>query len=101
MLYNDYSLQEGNKNLKEVEEMKKLLFVLSIVLVIGFFNGIESTYTRNAVVVGIRDNMVIYKDTCGYIWHYEGEGTIGEEVVLVMNDNHTSTIKDDTIKEIR
>ena len=40
-------------------------------------------------------------DTCGYMWTYQGDAVIGESVTLVMDDAHTSTIKDDVVIRVK
>ena len=87
--------------MKEGYKMKKLLVVLSIVLVLGLLWNIESTYTRTAVVIDCTNDVIVCKDKSGNIWQYEGQAVTGETVVLIMNDNHTSTITDDIVKGIK
>lgn len=78
--------------------IKKILIILSVILVLGFMWNIESTYTRQATVTNSKDNIVTVKDNCGYVWKYKGSATVGDSVILVMYDNHTSKITDDIIK---
>ena len=81
--------------------LKKLLVVLSIVMVLGLLWGAESTYTRQAVITKSENNIVTCQDKSGYIWQYKGEAVVGEEVKLIMYDNHTSKISDDIVKGIK
>ena len=81
--------------------MKKLLVILGIVLVLGLLWGAESGYTRKAVIISSKNNIVTAKDESGNIWHYNGDGAIGEEIELIMDDNHTSKITDDIVKGIK
>ena len=81
--------------------MKKLLVVLGIVLVLGLLWGCESTYTRKATVISSNNNVVTCKDNSGNIWQYEGGAAVGEKVVLIMEDNHTSIIADDVVKGVK
>lgn len=81
--------------------IKKILIVLSVILVLGFMWNIESTYTRQATVTNSKDNIVTCKDNCGHIWEYKGSATVGDNVTLVMSDNHTSKITDDIVKGIK
>ena len=87
--------------MKEGYEMKKLLVVLSIILVLGLLWNTESTYTRKAVVVSAKNNVVTCQDKNGNIWQYNGQAVVGETVELIMNDNHTSTINDDVVKGVK
>lgn len=82
--------------------MKKLLIsITTALLFLGICGGYESTYTRRATITAIKGNTVYCQDSCGYLWKYEGEGRIGDNITLVMNDNHTSTITDDIITEVK
>ena len=81
--------------------IKKILIVLSVVLVLGLMWGAESTYTRTATITNSESGMVTARDNCGYIWQYKGSATIGDSVILVMHDNHTSKITDDIIKGVK
>ena len=81
--------------------IKKILIVLSVVLVLGLMWGAESTYTRTATITNSESGMVTARDNCGYIWQYKGSATIGDSVILVMHDNHTSKITDDIVKGVK
>ena len=81
--------------------LKKLLVVLGIIMVLGLLWGCESTYTRTATVINNQNNLVTCQDMSGNVWQYKGNNAIGEQVKLIMNDNHTSKITDDIIKEVK
>lgn len=81
--------------------IKKILVVLSVVLVLSFMWGAESTYTRTATITNSESGIVTAEDNCGYIWQYKGSATVGDNVTLVMHDNHTSRVTDDIIKEVK
>lgn len=81
--------------------IKKILIVLSIILILGFMWNIESTYTRQATVTNSDNGVVTAKDNCGHIWEYKGSATVGDNVTLVMCDNHTSKITDDIVKGVK
>lgn len=81
--------------------IKKILVVLSVILVLGFMWGAESTYTRQAEVISIKGDTVRAEDKGGHIWEYKGSATVGDNVTLVMHDNHTSKITDDIIKGVK
>ena len=81
--------------------MKKVLIALSIVLVLGLMWGAESTYTRTATITNSDNGIVTAKDKSGHIWQYKGTAIIGDDVILIMNDNHTSTVTDDIIKRVK
>lgn len=81
--------------------IKKILIVLSVILVLGLLWNTESTYTRQATVTNSKDNIVTCKDNCGYVWEYKGSAIVGDNITLIMHDNHTSKIADDTVKGIK
>lgn len=81
--------------------MKKILIVLSIILVLSLMWGCESTYTRTATVISIDNGIVSTVDNRGHIWEYKGSAIIGDRVTLVMHDNHTSKITDDIVKGVK
>ena len=81
--------------------IKKILIVLSIILVLGFMWGTESTYTRTATITNSNNGIVTATDNCGHIWEYKGSATIGDNVTLVMHDNHTSKVTDDIVKGVK
>jgi hypothetical protein len=81
--------------------VKRILIVLGIILVLGLMWGCESTYTRQAEVISVEDDVVQAEDKSGYIWEYKGSATVGDSVTLVMHDNHTSNITDDIVKGVK
>lgn len=81
--------------------VKKILIVLAIFTVLGLMWGCESTYTRQAEVISIKGDIVRAEDKSGNIWEYKGSARIGDNVTLVMYDNHTSKITDDVIKGVK
>lgn len=80
---------------------KRVLVVLVVFVVLGLLWSADSTYTREAVIVKSDDNIITCEDNGGNIWRYEGKGIVGEKITLVMYDNHTSKITDDTVKGIK
>ena len=81
--------------------IKKILIVLSVVLVLGLMWGAESTYTRTATITNSSNGVVTAEDESGHIWQYKGSATVGDSITLVMYDNHTSKITDDIIKGVK
>lgn len=80
--------------------LKKILIILSIMLVLGLMWSYESTYTRQAIITNSENGIVTVQDNCGYIWQYKGSATVGDNITLVMYDNHTSNITDDIVKGV-
>ena len=81
--------------------IKKILIVLSVILVLGLMWGAESTYTRTATITNSESGIVTAEDKSGHIWQYKGSATVGDDITLVMNDNHTSKITDDIVKGVK
>lgn len=83
--------------------MKKLVFVL--VLVLGFYGAsyFEHNYTRDECkVVDIIDGYARIEDKVGHYWDCDDEGLeIGDYVDLKMFDNYSSAyIGDDIVKKV-
>lgn len=78
-----------------------LFITLTAFLFLGWAGSLESTYTRKATITNISGDTIYCTDTCGYLWEYYGNGTIGQYVTLIINDNHTSSITDDVIMEVK
>ena len=81
--------------------IKKILIVLVRVIAIGIIGNMESIYTRTATITNSNNGIVTAEDKSGHIWEYKGSATIGDSVILVMHDNHTSKITDDIVKEVK
>lgn len=82
--------------------IKKVIIVLTVIIVIGLMGAIETTYTRNAVVVNVDNLEVTAEDKQGNLWVFIADGySINDNVTLVMNDNHTTKITDDKIIKIK
>lgn len=84
--------------------MKKTIYItiaiIAVILTLSAFNWIDSTYTRQATVIDSTAGIVTVRDMNGNIWEYKGIAVKGDTVTLIMNDNHTTTIKDDIIMEV-
>lgn len=86
--------------------MKKIIITTLIIVLsvcfIGTIGMLESTYTRDVIIVSIKDQEITVEDTQGYLWTFIGEGyEIDQEITVVMNDQHTGTIIDDEIVRVR
>lgn len=77
------------------------IIVIATIILIGLFCGYESTYTRQATVILSQNNIVTCIDKQGNTWNYIGDAAEGQEVTLIMYDNHTSNITDDIIKGVK
>lgn len=81
--------------------IKKIALVLIILLAIGLLNNFESTYTRKAKVIDNKNGFVTCIDETGNIWEYKGSARVGDNLTLIMHDNHTTKITDDIIKGVK
>lgn len=82
--------------------IKRIVIVLAVIMVIGLMGMIETTYTRDAVVTDVNCIEITVEDGQGHRWSFIGdEYKVGQEITLVMNDNHTSVITDDRIVDVK
>lgn len=82
--------------------IKRIVIVLAIIMVIGLMGMIETTYTRDVVVTDVDCIEVTVEDRQGHRWSFIGdEYKVGQEITVVMNDNHTSIITDDRIVDVK
>ena len=83
--------------------IKKIVLVVVVaIVVIGLMGMIESTYTRDVVVTKVDCIEVTVQDKQGHHWSFYGDDyTVGQEITVVMNDQHTSSIYDDTIVDVK
>ena len=86
--------------------MKKTL--ITIALTIALFGAValgqsyEAHYTRDVTVVSVQSSQITVEDNQGYLWSFVGEGyEKGQELTVVMYDNHTSKIADDKIIKVK
>lgn len=82
--------------------IKKIIIVLTVIAIIGLIGTIETTYTRNAIVVNVDHLEVTAEDKEGNLWVFIGDDySINDDVILIMNDNHTTKITDDKIIKVK
>ena len=82
------------------------MIIAGLLLVGGFClaSHHETHYTRQAEVVEINDGGTWFEDSLGNIWSVTDEIhtlEIGEVVMLNMNTNLTTEVKDDSIETIQ
>lgn len=86
--------------------MKKTIvgFILmtAILIIAPSITGyIETHYTREAKVTEVTEGNIIVEDTTNNVWSFEGEGfTVGDKVVLKMDNSCTDSIYDDVIVKV-
>ena len=83
--------------------MTNIMVVVIIISTLAIASFIETTYTRDAVVDKTEGLSVHFVDTTGRGWWYDGcYAEVGEEVTLIMHNNHTDDyVEDDIIKDIK
>ena len=82
--------------------IKKITMILIVIVIIGLMGTIETTYTRNAIVVNVDNFEVTAEDKQGNLWVFIADGySINDDVTLIMNDNHTTKITDDKIIKVK
>ena len=82
--------------------IKKIALVVIAIVVVGLMGMIESTYTRDVVETKVDCIEVTVQDKQGHHWSFYGDDyTVGQEITVVMNDNHTSIITDDRIVDVK
>ena len=82
--------------------IKKIIMVLTVIVIIGLMGTIETTYARNAVVVNVDNLVVTAEDKQGNLWVFVADDySINDDVTLIMNDNHTTKITDDKIIKVK
>ena len=82
--------------------IKRILIVVVIIMALSVAGMIETTYTRDVVVTDVDCIEVTVEDRQGHRWTFLGdEYKVGQEIIVVMNDNHTSIITDDEIIDVK
>ena len=82
--------------------IKKIALVVVAIVVVGLMGMIESTYTRDVVVTKVDCIEVTVQDKQGHHWSFYGDDyKVGHEIIVVMNDQHTSSIYDDRIVDVK
>lgn len=85
-----------------MSKIKKILYIIVIIIALIFCNIIATTYIREVRVIKVSGDNVQVVDKTGECWEFKGTNfSIDDKVKLVMNDNNTDdTIKDDIIKRV-
>ena len=105
----------SNTRKKEFKDMKNLVmkFCCGLVImmmlfsILGLFGAIESTYTiKNCKVIDVDNDTITVIDNRQNEWKFcvddNSDIDIGDNVDLVMNNNHTDyTIIDDEVKKVK
>ena len=82
--------------------IKRILIVVTIIIVVGLFGMIDNTYTREVTVTEIQDQEVTVVDVSGNEFCFYGtDYTVDQEITVVMTTNNTDSITDDKIIDVR
>ena len=82
--------------------IKRILIVVTIIIVVGLFGMIENTYTREVTVTEMQDQEVTVVDVSGNEFCFYGtDYTVGQKITVVMTTNNTDSITDDKIIDVR
>ena len=82
--------------------IKRILIVITVIIVISLFGMIENTYTREVIVTKVQDQEVTVVDVSGNEFSFYGtDYTVDQEIVVVMTTNNTDSITDDKIIDVR
>lgn len=76
----------------------------SIISLIMAIISVFGLYPKTGFVTEIEDHAIVIEDATGNLWAFEsdpGDWEIGDGVSLIMHDNGTEIIYDDTIVAIR
>lgn len=94
-------MNASNKR-KDGIDMRVAIIGISALLGFCWCAATESTYKRDATITSINHGLVCATDSRGNDWEFWGDDFyIGQEVTLVMDDNHTtSNIYDDFVKKV-
>lgn len=82
--------------------IKRILIVITVIIIIDLFGMIENTYTRDVVVTEVQDQEVTVTDVSGNEFSFYGtDYTVDQEITVVMTTNNTDSITDDKIIDVR
>lgn len=78
---------------------------ITLLLFIGcvFIENYQTTYTMNAIVIGVENGKVLIEDDTNNIWEFIGEGyEINDVVAVKFHTHNTDNIReDDEIKSVK
>ena len=79
------------------------LLLTTIIIALLIVSYISTRYTRDAVVINITNDTVVFYDEVGHEWECGADNVVvGQKVVLQMCNNNTdSIITDDVIVDIK
>lgn len=83
--------------------MKKI--VIMVIMLMMLMNTANAcVYTKCVVVIDVEDTCIMCVDDNGDVWAFYGsaddEWTVGETLILMMEDNSTVTIYDDCVIDV-
>lgn len=74
-----------------------------LIAVLSLCNNYENIYNKDVIIIDIDNDAITTKDNQGFLWTFTSNGdfTIGQHLTLIFNDQHTNTIFDDEIIDIK
>lgn len=84
------------------DNVKMILFVVAFVAVLSVCSILETTYTKEGIIIQVKGNIVTIVDESGKEWDFCKAGfSVNDTVKMTIDNNHSDTIKDDQIKTIK
>lgn len=98
--------------MKQVKTCMLIFFIILFAILVDYkrfcdetFIRVDNIYPRTAVVTEINrvDDIVTVTDNVGYMWQFTeaDDWEVGDIASMIMHDNGTSHITDDTIVSVR
>lgn len=86
-----------------MNNIRAMIVVSIIIVLLAITSYVSTTYTREACVDSITEDVVVFVDNTGNTWEYDNVDVVeGQRVILVMNTSYTDNIiDDDIIKDIK
>ena len=83
--------------------IKDMTFIIGFMGLIGLYNTIDNTYSMDAEVVEINQDLITIEDTTGYLYSFYGNGfSNGDKVKVTFDAKGTISNRiDDEIKKIK
>jgi hypothetical protein len=79
-----------------------ILIIIILLTMLGISNTVEAHYNREVVVTDVDCIEVTVEDEQGHLWSFFGSDyRVGQQLTVVMYDNHTDSITDDEIVRVK
>ena len=90
--------------MKKSDFFKGFICLVIVFIAFLFCGKVERTYSVEAKVYSVENNVITFEDKIGQLWEYEEEeGTYkeGQKVKLTIDDNYSKEFEDDKIIKIK